>query len=303
MSIILEFTSAVCGVVLPLLGGIPEPSLFIFGSVTNATGDIVPTYDSLFWRITIDLASITDPATVASVNGRLFYFVHVPFEAASFGSIAIGHATNTFALTVESSTYTRSAWLSTNACSFVNPAQATFNFSKADRGKVERVDLAVSNPKPEPPLDTDGDGFADWVETLAGTDPNDRLSFPLLSAEIRPAGAGLMIEWASTPGATYAITAATNLATGFQFPPVNVTATGDRTSYHDPTAIGSAPFFYRIKPALNSPPMKSPVLNLQIARTYLAAADPGIAKRTWQEPMDAMGKPKPEPPAFAVIGP
>ena len=33
---------------------------------------------------------------------------------------------------------------------------------------------------------------------------------------------------------------------------------------------------------------RQPVLNLHIARTYLAATDPEISKRTWQVPMDEM---------------
>ena len=37
---------------------------------------------------------------------------------------------------------------------------------------------------------------------------------------------------------------------------------------------------------------RQPILNLQIARTYLTAADPEVAKRTWQMPMDEMTKTK-----------
>lgn len=37
---------------------------------------------------------------------------------------------------------------------------------------------------------------------------------------------------------------------------------------------------------------RQPMLNLQIARTYLSASDPEIAKRTWQVVMDEMGKTK-----------
>ncbi len=37
---------------------------------------------------------------------------------------------------------------------------------------------------------------------------------------------------------------------------------------------------------------RQPVLNLQIARTYLTASDPEVAKRTWQMPMDEMTKTK-----------
>jgi integrase len=37
---------------------------------------------------------------------------------------------------------------------------------------------------------------------------------------------------------------------------------------------------------------RQPVLNLQIARTYLTATDPEMAKRTWQAPMDEMTQTK-----------
>jgi hypothetical protein len=40
---------------------------------------------------------------------------------------------------------------------------------------------------------------------------------------------------------------------------------------------------------------RQPVLNLQIARTYLTAIDPEVAKRTWQVPMDEMTKTKTGP--------
>jgi integrase len=40
---------------------------------------------------------------------------------------------------------------------------------------------------------------------------------------------------------------------------------------------------------------RQPVLNLQIARTYLSATDPEIAGRTWQAPMDSMAQSKTGP--------
>src|ERR1700722_13307190 len=42
---------------------------------------------------------------------------------------------------------------------------------------------------------------------------------------------------------------------------------------------------------------RQPVLNLHIARTYLTATDPEVAKRTWQVPMDEMTKTKTGPSA------
>src|SRR4051812_3357261 len=40
---------------------------------------------------------------------------------------------------------------------------------------------------------------------------------------------------------------------------------------------------------------RQPALNLQIARAYLTAADPAVATRTWQLPMDEMTKTKSGP--------
>src|ERR1700683_4427342 len=40
---------------------------------------------------------------------------------------------------------------------------------------------------------------------------------------------------------------------------------------------------------------RQPVLNLHIARAYLTATDPEVAKRTWQVPMDEMTKTKTGP--------
>ncbi len=40
---------------------------------------------------------------------------------------------------------------------------------------------------------------------------------------------------------------------------------------------------------------RQPVLNLHIARTYLTATDPEMAKRSWQVPMDEMTKTKTGP--------
>ena len=40
---------------------------------------------------------------------------------------------------------------------------------------------------------------------------------------------------------------------------------------------------------------RQPVLNLHIARTYLSATAPEIAKRTWQVPMDEMTRTKTGP--------
>jgi len=40
---------------------------------------------------------------------------------------------------------------------------------------------------------------------------------------------------------------------------------------------------------------RQPILNLQIARAYMAASDPMVSKRTWQSPMDEMTRTKTGP--------
>ena len=60
--------------------------------------------------------------------------------------------------------------------------------------------------------DTDGDGFPDYAEFIAGTNPGLTNSFLRLMPPVPEAGGQLRIQWFSIPGRAYQVQATTNLA-------------------------------------------------------------------------------------------
>jgi hypothetical protein len=156
-------------------------------------------------------------------------------------------AANTLPLTDSTTSFTRSATvMGTNATLALN----SFSFSKADRGRVERVDLLVNLPGVLPPTnqDTDGDGVPDWAELVAGTDPSNPNSVFKASTAIQPApGGGLIIKWSSVAGKTYSIHRTTNLGLSFAALATNLPATAPQNQYTDAAATNAGPYFYRIQ--------------------------------------------------------
>lgn len=103
--------------------------------------------DSLVnWTVVGGGSSASVSSTIASVNGQFFYVARIPFETRFAGNLTFSPTTNTLPLTASPTAFTRSAKVDGAAATFVPPASTNFPFSKADRGRIERVDLFVSLP-------------------------------------------------------------------------------------------------------------------------------------------------------------
>ncbi len=95
--------------------------------------------------------------------------------------------------------------------------------------------------------DTAGNGFADWQEYRAGTDPTDpNDALQLTGATVLPDGSR-QLSWSSVTGRSYRITRS-DQADGKYIPQVfNLPATPPYNTWTDPDGDISHPVFYRVK--------------------------------------------------------
>jgi hypothetical protein len=96
-------------------------------------------------------------------------------------------------------------------------------------------------------LDLDGDGFSNYQESIAGTNPTNASSALRLLGPTH-SGSGLTVSWQSVSDRTYFLERATNLGMAKPFSLVASELTGQAgvTSYTDASASGPGPYFYRV---------------------------------------------------------
>ncbi len=226
--------------------GIPEPGLLLYGAVTNSNGGTPWSEGSVRWTVSGGGSTALVDSTMVNVNGQYFYLARMPFETRSAGGVNFTATPNVLPLTDVAAAFTRSATVSGTAATIIPPATSAFSFAKSDRGRVERVNLAASLA-PDPALDTDGDGMPDWMELIAGTNPNDPHSVLKLSSDVEPSlNGGLTLTWASVNGKTYRVSHTFDLGQSFTALSGDIPSGGATTSFTDATATGPGPYFYRI---------------------------------------------------------
>jgi hypothetical protein len=97
-------------------------------------------------------------------------------------------------------------------------------------------------------VDSDGDGFDNYVEWKTGTVPTDIASVLKVVAHVQPGIAGVVLIWPSATGVNYFIQRGSDLSATTPFVTIqdNVAGQTNTTSFTDTNAIGDGPFFYRV---------------------------------------------------------
>ena len=96
-------------------------------------------------------------------------------------------------------------------------------------------------------LDSDSDGFSNYAEWIAGTNPTNAASKLQLSS-VAPASdfSYAILTWPSVSGVNYLVQRGSDLTVPLMIIATNIIGQAGTTSYTDTNVIGSGPFFYRV---------------------------------------------------------
>ena len=242
-------------------GGLPEPGLIMFGLVANMDGSPI-TFGGVTWQVSSTLSSLSVTPAIININNQNFYITTVPFETHIIGGNIIGVATpNTLDLNSTPTTYSRFATVNGTNAAIVYASSGmtnTFTFGPTDRGRIERVDLAVS-----PPLT-----FVQWLEYyglstnscqncptskgmtlmqqfIAGLNPTNANSL-FQFVGIQPGASGIQVQRSSVANETYTLQQGISLNGPFTAVQSNIVGTPGTNTFTIPMPTNSATLFLRV---------------------------------------------------------
>lgn len=246
--------------------GLPEPSLVMYGIVSDAQGVRLTNGVLAVTIVRSDgFPPLVVQARLTNINDQFSYALFIPCETEMPGFAVT--ATDRLRLLSTPVTHDRSTVTYNGAKTlYTVPSLATLQVASRDRGRFERVDFSPNGASAydtngllkawelqyfgklgvDPSADPDADGMNNLAEMLAGTDPtsaDSRLAFIQVQALV---GGGVQVAWSSQPGRAYRLLRSRDLLGGFT--PVGGTqpATPPANQYFDTTALGDGPYFYRV---------------------------------------------------------
>jgi hypothetical protein len=250
------------------VGGIPEPGVVLYGSVSDAgtgnhifIGTLYLVYSDPFGK------TITNTVLLQSLKGGYSYVTEIPFESAVLGYSVGSNAFMLPANGAPAQTFSRAAnyAYATGPASLQQGNADTISFSQ--KGKLLRLDLVVTAKDTNglglpdywqvqyfgtiginPQADPDHDGASNHQEYLAGTDPIDSSSvFEITSLRFKllQTSAGATLSWKSVADKSYTVLSGTNLNHGFSVVGSNILATPPENVFID-TSASSQSGFYRV---------------------------------------------------------
>ncbi len=152
--------------------GFTEPPIVFYGKVSQSADgySIDLTQGELTFTVQPSGGSpLTFTTSLDAIDGGYSYRLKIPVEKVPTGFTVTAGSISTPAASKD---FARSATINGSAATITfpaSPAGGTFTFAENQRGKIQRVDLALVAPF----LDSDGDGLPDWWELLHGLDPFD----------------------------------------------------------------------------------------------------------------------------------
>lgn len=221
--------------------GIPEPSLVLYGTVSDSGTHQPVTLTSVSWQATdgTESAALTatsaPPARLITESGQSYYLTGIPFDTRTvqnaFGP-PLTLLRNGLSLELKSPSpdYTLTPIINGRRATIRSidgtPASAAvlrLTNSPESSGRMLRVELTLppegsytswaltqfpdpDSPKSLPTADPDQDGQTNEAEFAAGTDPRNNQSSLQISGTTRDPGTALItLTWSSVPGKSYQI--------------------------------------------------------------------------------------------------